>query len=53
MNYDCVPLNGKQCVKIYGPLQEKGEWRVRYNQEFYQLNQSPDIIRTIQVARLR
>jgi hypothetical protein len=38
--------------EIYGPVQEKGEWRMRYNQELYQLYRSPDISRTIKAGRL-
>jgi len=31
MNYDCVTLKRKILFKVYGPMQEIGEWRKRYN----------------------
>jgi hypothetical protein len=43
----------KILCKIYGPVQDKGDWGMRYNQKLYQLYRSPDIIRAIKVARLR
>jgi hypothetical protein len=39
--------------KISGPIQEKGEWRPRYNEELYQLYTSSDIVSTIKSGRLR
>ena len=30
--------------KIYGPVNEKGEWRIWYNKELYELYKSSDII---------
>ena len=38
--------------KIYGPVNEKGEWRIRYNKELYELYKSSDIT-DIKIARLR
>ena len=39
--------------EIYGPVNEKGEWRIRYNKELYELYKSRDIITDIKIARLR
>jgi hypothetical protein len=39
--------------KIFGPVQEKGEWQLRHNQELYQLYRSFDIVSTIKSGRLR
>ena len=38
--------------KIYGPVNENGEWRIRYNKELYELYKSSDIT-DIKIARLR
>jgi hypothetical protein len=40
-------------MKIFGPIQEKGEWLLSYNQELYQLYRSSDIVSTIKRGRLR
>jgi hypothetical protein len=37
---------------IFDPIQEKGEWRLRYNQKLYQLYRSSDIVSTIKSGRL-
>jgi hypothetical protein len=29
--------------KIYGPVNDKGKWRIRFNNELYQLLGEPDI----------
>ena len=39
--------------KIYGPLNEGGVWRRRYNQELYDLYRDPDVIQVIKISRLR
>jgi hypothetical protein len=39
--------------KIYGPINDKGEWRIRYNYELYKLFDEPDIIKVIKGRRLR
>jgi hypothetical protein len=41
----------KILCKMYGPVQDKGDRRMRCNQELYQFYRSSDI-RTIKVARL-
>jgi hypothetical protein len=38
--------------KIYGPVYERGEWRIRYNHELYQLYKMPNITRVIKTTRL-
>lgn len=38
---------------IYGPIQEYGEWRIRYNHELYQLYQFADVSKRIRTKRLR
>jgi hypothetical protein len=39
--------------KIYGPVNHKGKWRIRYNNELYQLLGEPDIIKEVKVRRVR
>mgnify|MGYP003623231221 CR=1 FL=1 len=39
--------------KVYGPVKENGEWRLRYNREIYELYNSPDIVTDIKIGRLR
>jgi hypothetical protein len=36
--------------KTYGPTNDNGDWRIRYNQELYN---EPDIIKMVKSARLR
>jgi hypothetical protein len=38
--------------KIYGPTCDNGKWRIRYNNELYQLFGEPDIIREIKARRV-
>jgi hypothetical protein len=38
---------------IIGPVQDKGQWRSRYNQELYNLFKKPKLSITIRIARLR
>jgi hypothetical protein len=56
MQSDMAHLNSferKILRNIFGLIQEKGEWRPRYNQELYQLYRSSDILSTIKSGRLR
>jgi hypothetical protein len=39
--------------RIYGPVQDKGQWRRRYNKELYNLFKEPKLSITIRIARLR
>jgi hypothetical protein len=39
--------------KIYGPTCDNGRWRIRYNNELYQLFGEPDIIRGIKARRVK
>jgi hypothetical protein len=39
--------------KTYGPTEERGEYRIRYNKELYQLYRLPDVIISIRIYRLR
>jgi hypothetical protein len=43
----------KVLQKIYGSVYERGEWRIRYNYELYQLYKTPNITRVIKITRLR
>jgi hypothetical protein len=38
---------------IYGPVEDKGQWRNRYNKELYDLFKEPKLSVTIRIARLR
>lgn len=38
---------------IYGPVCEEGEWRIRYNNELYQLYQHPSVVRKLRTRRLQ
>jgi hypothetical protein len=48
-----VIFKGKVLGKIYGPSCDNGRWRIRYNNERYQLFGEPDIIREIKARRLK
>jgi hypothetical protein len=39
--------------RIYGPVQDKGQWRSRYNKELYDLFKEPRLSITIRIASLR
>jgi hypothetical protein len=39
--------------KVYGPTCDNGRWRIRYNNELYQLFAEPDIIRQIKSKRVK
>jgi hypothetical protein len=43
----------KILMKICCSSKERGEWRIRYNKELYQLNRLPDITTSIKISRLR
>jgi hypothetical protein len=43
----------KILCRIYGPVQDKGQWRSRYNKELYDLFKEPKLSITIRIARLR
>jgi hypothetical protein len=38
--------------KLYGPVNDKGKWRIRYNNELYQLLGEPDIIKEVKARRV-
>jgi hypothetical protein len=39
--------------RIYGPLQDNGQWRFRYNKELYELYGEPDFVTCIKLKRLQ
>ena len=39
--------------RIYGPLMDRGSWRIRTNQELYQLCGENDIVKFCMLSRLR
>ena len=39
--------------KTYDPIYDRGEWRIRYNSELYQLYKSPEVVTSIEVPRLQ
>lgn len=39
--------------RIFGPVQDSGNWRIRHNREVYELYNSNDIVKEIKLARLR
>jgi hypothetical protein len=38
---------------IFGPTDENGEWRIKYNNELYTLYKESDIVTYIKINRLR
>jgi hypothetical protein len=38
---------------IFGVVQDKGQWRRRYNFEFYNLCDEPDLVKCIKINRLK
>jgi hypothetical protein len=46
-------FEGKILCKIYGHIQERGEWRIRYNHELYQRYMLPSIVKVIKIAQLQ
>jgi hypothetical protein len=43
----------KILCRIYGPVQDKGQWRSRYNKDLYDLYKEPKLSITIRNAWLR
>ena len=39
--------------KIYGPFCDRAEWRIRWNQELYNINDNIDVVKRIKLQRLR
>ena len=39
--------------KIYGPFCDRGEWRIRLNQELYDIYDDIDVVKRIKIQRLR
>jgi hypothetical protein len=39
--------------RIYGPINENGQWRRRYNTELYELYKDIDIVNDVQLRRLQ
>jgi hypothetical protein len=39
--------------RIYGPVQDNGQWRIRYNKELYELYGEPDLETCIKLKRLQ
>ena len=39
--------------KIYGPFCDRGEWRIRWNQELYDIYDDIDVVKRIKIQRLR
>jgi hypothetical protein len=39
--------------KIYGAVNDRGIWRIRYNTEIYNLYKEPDVIKVVKANRLR
>jgi hypothetical protein len=39
--------------RIYGPVNEGGRWRIRYNDELYQLFNEPEIVKEVKSRRVR
>ena len=39
--------------KIYGPFCDRGEWRIRWNQELYDIYDDIDVVKRIKKQRLR
>lgn len=38
---------------IFGPICDRGEWRIRYNHELYRLCKDPDIVKRVKKQQLR
>ena len=39
--------------KIYGPFCDREEWRIRWNQELYEIYDDIDVVKCIKIQRLR
>jgi hypothetical protein len=46
-------LKGKSLRRIYGPVNEGGRWRIRYNDELYQLFNEPETVKEVKSRRVR
>ena len=38
---------------IFGPTNDNGEWRIKYNNELYTLNKDSDIVTYIKINRIK
>ena len=38
---------------IFGAINDRGQWRKRYNSELYELCKEPDLVKYIKINRLR
>jgi hypothetical protein len=38
--------------RIFGPVNDSGQWRIRYNHEVYELYEEPDLVTCIEIRRL-
>jgi len=47
-----LPFERKILRRIYGPTQEGGRWRPRWNSELYSLYNEPNIVEGIKIRRL-
>ena len=47
----CI-FESKILISIFGPVEENGVWRKRYNHELYNLFKEPDIVKLIKIRRL-
>jgi len=43
----------KMLRRIYGPVQENEQWRIRYNHQIYQLFAEANLATTIRLQRLK
>jgi hypothetical protein len=39
--------------RIYGPVQDNGQWRIRYNKDLCELYDEPDLVTSIKLKRLQ
>jgi hypothetical protein len=39
--------------RIFGPVQDNGQWRIRYNKELFELYGEPDLVTCIKLKRLQ
>jgi hypothetical protein len=39
--------------RVYGPVQDNGQWRIRYNKELCELYCEPDLVACIRLKRLQ
>jgi hypothetical protein len=38
--------------RIFGPVNDNGQWRIRYNHEVYELYKEPDLVTCIKMRTL-